>query len=219
MMPTNASTVFSLIVSIATFDIIPTEVLIKQTEEDVGLTQVEYQLTDNFNDFGFDSTDPIRNLQIMFLFMLLLMLYPLVSLTLKLLFFWSRSCMKCRSKIDNKLYFNLYIRFFMEAYLEMSLSSLLRCKTMHFFNPSEKFHSSFAILIMGILAAMLLIAAILPQMRFGTTDSPQWKQRYGELTLNLNHKSRMALTYSLGFTLRRIFYAAIVIWLIDRNYF
>ena len=162
MMPTNASTIFSLIVSIATFDIIPTEVFIKQTEEDVGLTQVEYQLTDNFNDFGFDSTDPIRNLQIMFLFMLFLLLYPLFSLALKLLFFWSRACMKCRAKIDNKLYFNVYIRFFMEAYLEMSLSSLLRCKTMNFTNPSEKFHSSFAILIMGILAAVLLIAAILP---------------------------------------------------------
>ena len=163
-----------MVVKVATFDILPTEALIQKSEEDIGITFEEYTLTDNFVDYGFDSTDPIRNLQVMFLFMLFLLFYPVFTLGLKLLFFWSSRCMRCRKNIDRKMYFNTYIRFTLEAYLELSITSLIRVRAFKFDDPSERFHSSFSVIIMIILASVLLLAAILPQKKFGELDKPKW---------------------------------------------
>ena len=50
------------------------------------------------------------------------------------------------------MYFNIYIRFGLEAYLELALVSSIRFNKYSFSDANEKFHSIFAtILYLGIL--------------------------------------------------------------------
>ena len=62
MMPANAQMIFKTLIQIATFEFIPIESFIEHSEETMGIENEEFALTDNFADYGFDSTDPIRNL-------------------------------------------------------------------------------------------------------------------------------------------------------------
>ena len=86
-MPANAHHLFKILVQIATFNIIPTEVVIDAIEDKVGIDNDGFMLTQSFVDFQFDSSGPIRNLQIMFLAMVVLIAIPICMLILKMLFF------------------------------------------------------------------------------------------------------------------------------------
>ena len=100
MMPQNASMLFQVIIQIATFDMLPTEEVIKEGEVSVGLEKDGFFISDSFEEYGFDSTDPIRNLQIMFIFLLFLIAYPLLSLGLRGLCYCSRTCKRCLNWFD-----------------------------------------------------------------------------------------------------------------------
>ena len=126
MMPANAQYTFQTIVLIATFELIPTGDLIDGMEDGLGIRNLEYSLTDNFIDFGFDTTDPIRNLSVLFIFMMFLVAYPVLSLFLRGLCFWCDKCNQCLAKIDQSIFFNTYLRYGLESYLELCISSLLR---------------------------------------------------------------------------------------------
>ena len=153
MMPSNAQYLFKILVSIATFNIFPTEGVIDEIEKWLGIVNDDFYLTESFLDFQFDSSGPIRNLQIMFLAMLLLAAIPLVLLVLRAVFFWSKKVKRCIIFVKEKIFFNAYLRFGLEAYLELSLSSILRFRNFTFGTSSENFHSIFAtILFAGVLA-------------------------------------------------------------------
>ena len=89
-------------------------------------------MSDSFADYGFDSTDPIRNLQVMFLFLVFLMLYPVLSIGLRGLCFCSERCKRCIERMNKAMYWNTYIRFCLETYLELQISALLRFKNFSF---------------------------------------------------------------------------------------
>ena len=74
---------------------LPTEEFIKEGEVSVGLEKDDFFISDSFEEFGFDSTDPIQNLQVMFIFMLFLIAYPILSLGLRGLCYCSRSFKRC----------------------------------------------------------------------------------------------------------------------------
>ena len=140
----------------------------------MGLISKEYIITDNFEDYGFDSSDPIRNLQIMFLFIVFLALFPLFSLFCKGLCFWSDKCMRCRTYLNKSMFFNTYIRFGFEAFLELSISSLIRCKAWSFSNGSEKFYSVFTVILMVFIVFLIFFTAIYPQTSYGKLNDPTW---------------------------------------------
>ena len=86
----------------------------------------DYIISDNFEAFELDSTDLIRNLQILFLALFVLLVIPLLLLVTLPCLFWSQKVMYVYKKITNALFFNAYIRFLFEAYLELSIASILR---------------------------------------------------------------------------------------------
>ena len=156
MMPANASIVFRFLMMIATFEMIPTEQLIEDSEGAIGIKTDEFGLTDSFIDYGFDSTDPIRNLQVMFMLMVFLFIYPFFSLVWRIVFCWSEKCKRCIKFLNNKVYFNTYLRIGLETFLELSITSLLR--TLKFDVTTDKssyFHTIFSCFIMFILAVLL----------------------------------------------------------------
>ena len=94
MMPANANKLFTILIKIATFDLVPAEHVIEGIENMLSITHDEIFLTENFVDFGFDSTAPMMNLELIFIILLILLAYPLVQLLLKGIFYWSSKCEK-----------------------------------------------------------------------------------------------------------------------------
>ena len=167
MFPANAYMLFEVIIKIATFDMIPTDSLIQGYEDDVGLVSGEYIISDNFADFGFDSADPIKNLQVMFLFILFLVMFPVFTLMCKGLCFWSDKCMRCRTWLNNKILFNTYIRFGLEAFLELTICCLIRIKAWDYTTGSDKFHSFTTVILIAALIYLCIFALVFPQRNFG----------------------------------------------------
>ena len=62
MMPANAHHLFKIIVSIATLDLLPTDLMIEEIEDGFGIVNDDFALTESFVDFQFDSSGPIHNL-------------------------------------------------------------------------------------------------------------------------------------------------------------
>ena len=62
MMPANAHHLFKIIVSIATLDLLPTDLMIEEIEDGFGIVNDDVALTESFVDFQFDSSGPIHNL-------------------------------------------------------------------------------------------------------------------------------------------------------------
>lgn len=218
-MPANASFLYQILVSIATFNILPTESLIAEIEAVFGIVNDDFTLTESFINFQFDSSGPIRNLQIMFLAMAVLLTLPVILLIIKALFCWNSKVVNCVSRMLKSLFFNVYIRFGLEAYLELSLSSMIRFMNYTFDSPSEKFHTVFATLIFVAIVAYLLFALVFLQLRYTQLDQPRAKSMYGDLYLGLKTRERTAILSPFFFMLRRLLFAGILVNWSERSYF
>ena len=84
-------------------------------------------MPDNFQEFDFNSSDPVQNLGIIFLFMMFLTALPILLWLMTLLVScWDRG-KRIVDRIKNEsIYWNFYLRFTLEAYLELSIASILR---------------------------------------------------------------------------------------------
>ena len=158
-MPANMHHVFTILVKMANFDVIEkiNEVVDHIEDETELKDDREYILSDSFEDFGFSSTDMIQNLQTIFLVLSLLFLAPFCLLILYLLCGWCRECKRCLSAIAGAIFMNFYIRFILESYLELCLSSMLRLQMLEFGIMSSNFHSSLSI---GLLALVVVFPIV-----------------------------------------------------------
>ena len=132
----------------------------------MGIENDDFTLTDSFADFELDSSGPIHNLQIMFIGMLILATLPLFLLLFKWLFIRSKKVSKCINYVHSKIYFNVYLRFGLEAYLELCLSSMIRFKNYKWDNSNERFHSAFALSILIGLLVYLCFSLFFLQRNF-----------------------------------------------------
>ena len=155
----------------------------------------------------------------MFLVLLVLATLPFLLLLLKLLFFWSKRVTRCIDYVHSKLYFNVYFRFGLEAYLELCLSSMIRFKNYKWHTSSEQFHSAFASIIYLGLLAYLCFSLFFLQSNFPNLKSESMLKRYGDLYLGLQTRERTAMLFPFVFMLRRLFYAGILVYWSERNYF
>ena len=98
----------------------------------MSLESFDFVLTDSFVDYGFDSTDPIRNLQIMFILIVFCALFPIFSLCMRGLCCCCDRGKSFVTRMNKVMYFNTYVRIGLEAYLELSISALIRFKEFKF---------------------------------------------------------------------------------------
>ena len=75
----------------------------------------------------------------------------------------------------NAMFFNIYIRFGLEAYMDLCLVSLIRFKKFTCDTPSELFHSIFAALIGVSVLLYLVFSLIFLQVRFPKLNTPKAK--------------------------------------------
>ena len=174
-MPANAFLLFKVLIKIATLDILPTEELIDGVKDGLGISSDEYVLTDDFFIFGYESTSPIDNLQLKFIALVGLIVLPLLLSLVRVLFCRCRCTNGCIGWIRKRIFFNTYIRFGLEAYLELALSSLLRLKNFRFINASENFHSIFSLMTLLTIVSFMVFTLIFLQKRFLTLQQEESK--------------------------------------------
>lgn len=168
---------------------------------------------------GFEQTDPIQNLQIMFFAILALFALPVILRTFWLLFIWSSTVKKLVTHLEGLIYWNLYLRVMFEVFLECGIASMIRMKTLSFKTISASFHSYFAIGMLATLLLFLLSISLFLATNKIDIRSSKFQKRYGELTSNLSHRYKDAQLSPIFFLLRRLIFSSIVVYLIEYNYF
>lgn len=165
-MPANATQMFKMLAQTATFNFVPTRGVIDEIENMLRIVNDKFRLTENFVDFEYYCSGPIRNLQIVFLAMVVLVCLPIVLLALKAALFWAARCNRVLNWLLGKLFFNAYIRFALVAYLQISLTCLIRFENFAFVTPSDEFHSIFASALFFCQLAFAAFALGYLQFRF-----------------------------------------------------
>ena len=125
--------------------------------------------------------------------MVVLILLPLFLLLLKGIFYRSSRIVSRIDSVIKKMFFNCYIRFGLEAYLELCLSSLIRFKNYNIDTGNERFHSIFATLIFIGVFAYLAFSLFGLQYKFGKLNGKEARASYGDLYLGLRTKERTAI--------------------------
>ena len=180
LMPANADHLFKMMIMIAQFNIVPLEKAIEDTEEYLGLKNDGFILSDNFDEFGYDSSDLIRNLQIMFIFMLVLVVLPLFFAGMRCLLFCNKA-KKCLSYVRNLIFWNTYIRFALESTLELSIVSFIRMHRFVFDSVSAVFHSMMAMVLLVAISMFLIGSTMLINKNFKLLEEKDFRQKFGDL--------------------------------------
>lgn len=169
---------------------------------------------------GFESSNVIINLGLVFIFIIGFALVILLTLIVRLLV-----CFSCRYQdrlkrfnqaIQAKLYWNLCIRFFIETYLDQAFVQALKLVNIEFTPLSEGFTSVFAILIMLLLVSFPPACwALLIKHRL-VLNFHSIKKKYETAYENVRTSSKAALAYTSVFMLKRLLFAAFVMVLETR---
>ena len=124
-------------------------------------------MQENFQEFGYTSSDPVQNLEIIFLFMVCLMLLPIIVKFAELMSFWNDTAVQALRRFkETNLYWNYYLRFGIQAYLEIALSSLFRIKSYKFDTIGDTVLSLFACLLFAALLGYPLGSYIFLRNKF-----------------------------------------------------
>lgn len=119
---------------------IPVDQVIREVEDSANiLSSKKLEKSDSFDAFGYDSSDPVALMQIMFLFLVFLLLWPILTVFLRGIFFCCPKCWKFLEFLDRKIFWNTYIRFILETYLEIMISCCLRFDNINFDDATEIF--------------------------------------------------------------------------------
>ena len=96
---------------------------------------------------------------------------------------------------------------------------MIRFRNYKWDTSSEKFHSAFATIIYLGLLVYLCFSLFFLQTNFQDLKSERLLKRYGDLYLGLQTRERTALLFPFVFMLRRLFFAGILVYWSERNYF
>lgn len=176
---------------IAQFNIVPLEQAMANAEVQIGIENDQFVHSDNFEDFGYESSDVILNLQIMFIFILILVALPIFVVLFRLCCRRKKKCIKCLDAFGKRVFWSTYIRFMLESYLELALASILRLKNFSFVTGSDTFHSVVALVFLSVVTIFLsgsILFLLLNQSRLLQKD---FNEKYGELTIGLKNRSNI----------------------------
>ena len=99
----------------------------------------------------------------------------------------------CSTRAVNKInefklkfvYYNVYLRFILEAYLELSLVSLLRIRTFDFSTIGDAVLTVFSFLMFTLLAALIVVSIAWLRINHTKIKERQFINKYGALVLGL----------------------------------
>ena len=117
------------------------------------------------------------------------------------------------------LYWNIYLRFLLEAYLELSIASFLRMNHFRVHTRADAFLTAYACIILVILTASMVGSLVFLRSKHKSIADQDFKDRYGALTLGLQIREKSAMMQPFMFMLRRFIYAVAFVYLPRFNYF
>lgn len=114
----------------------------------------------------------------------------------------------------------MYIRVSLEAYLELSISGLIRYSVpWSLENGTQIFYTIASVVILTMIFAIFMTALLSPQIYFSKLETHDFQSRFGALTLGLDLKERKAVLFPSIFMLRRVLYAGMMIYWVEQSYF
>ena len=150
----------------------------------------------------------------------MLILLPVIFKIVEIIFSCNREASAKLLKFKKiKLYWNLYLRFSLETYLEFQITSLIRLKGYDTRTGVEIGLNFLAIVIQLTLFAFMILSIHFLRRRFTIITEPSFKDKYGELTSGLSHLHISAMFTPFVFMVRRLLAALLFIFLAERNYF
>ena len=157
LMPANCRLLFSILIKMATFDLLPVDGIMEFIAEILTATDDSSMVEQNFNEFGFDTTDPIQNLGVIFLFLAGLTVTPIVFRLLQFALSWSTVASKALIKFKTTvLIWNTYLRFVLEAFFELSIVGFLRIQTYRTNTTEDAILTFCAALLITMLAVFMV---------------------------------------------------------------
>ena len=133
----------------------------------------------------------------------------------------------CSTRATNKInefkikhvYYNIYLRFILEAYLELSLVSLLRIKVFNFGTVGDTVLTVLSLLIFTLLTIIIVITMFGLRSNHSKIKETNFINKYGALVLGLSTREISAMYFPSVFMLNRLIYALIIVMLSDQSYF
>ena len=200
---------------LSALEVLQVDDVVEAIKSGLGLDKDNFVLSANFEEFELDSTDVLKNLQMISLAILALLVLPLLLLLTCACLYKSSRGMRVIKRISDVLFFGVYIRCTLEAFLELSIVSFMRFRNFKFDTSNDSFNSTLSLLLMTLLSFFLLATFVTLGFKMRIVGSSAFQKRMGELTLGLRLKNSRALLYPTFFMLRRLLYAAVLVYCLE----
>ena len=218
-MTANVLVVDEVFYEIATFDLIPLDWINDYLDKTFGDldNNGEVYLSATAIDAGFDKTNPIHNLVLPLFFssitLVFLGLLLLISLFFTSLIKCSRIPLRVYRTVKKKIFWNYYIRLFIEEYIVISMACMIKLFALDISNYFERFSSIFTVLLLIVVLGFpvfvwrFLYKRHEQEVLFDSTFNERW----GSLTLDLALRYKSPLLFQVVFMGRRWLLAFIIV--------
>ena len=216
--PANAFLVFDVMISVATFDLLPTDLILPELFTNL---PEDDPFTDKFDRLGIGSRFLVMNMGTMLLifmfYIILYFIYPCVR------FFRHdiKCCKKTAKKLKPMLFWNHSILFLLEGYLDILIAAFIN---LVFLRNGEFDWSSWSVVVTNFLCIFLLLCCaflfifttVYLWPRFGKLNKSKFKDRFLPIyeMINLRH-GKWTMLWPVFFMLRRILFVVAICFLIE----
>ena len=118
-----------------------------------------------------------------------------------------------------KVYWNLYLRYLIEVFLELTLSSLIRLQSFDFKTVVDSILTSYAAILLIILVFYAVQAAVFLRTNHTIIRQENFTHKYGALVQGLQYREKTAMFYPTVFMIRRGIFALTIVYLSKLNFF
>lgn len=213
LFPANANFFLNFLISVATFDMLPSFVLPLIFDFPV---KPSFNLA--FQSCGYGSMYAVENLGTCF-FLFNVYLIQCVIYTISLCFKdRSKFALSCYHKYHKALFWGTLIRLLFEGYLELCLSVMVNLTDMTWDRTdySVLYSNVFAIIVSVLLLGLPIFIYGFYSCHIKDLEDEDFVERYGDiydgLVMDKTREKRMAaLFYPFWFVMRRLMFAAVVI--------
>ena len=146
----------------------------------------------------------------MFIYLLCVILVMALALLLRLIKNKYENVNKIYTYLGNLIFWNMFLRLFIEGYLEFSITSLMNLYNLRWDSKSDAFSSIFSILIFVWIFFFPILVWVLLWKNFNHLKDQTQINTIGTIYIELRQDSKMALLYHVFYMLRRLYFSLLV---------
>ena len=208
-LPQNAYLLSSFLIKIATFDVIPVDIMNKIF---FGYTDTSKGEGGRYEEVGIESTSFISNSGTLLLGVIGWILASITYFALRLFSEKFRRVQRFKKWLVNQIFFGMILRILLESYIEFLMAALIGVNNLSWNNSGEVIASLLAIINVDffiLLPALTYFMIVKNEYRI---DDKRFVKRFGALYEDFKTDSHQALLYNYYFLVRRLLYAISLIF-------